>query len=474
MHPPKREYALKAAYILFMIFSSVQQAFMRTSAGMEKISQVSHCTMAGYFLGILLMPMLFPMKDLCSGCRPRTSRFPWKARLVLTGVFLLPNIIVRLLGQHAWQESMFLSGFMAVGNGAIIILILGCFFTLLKKHRVFWAVLAFCAGTIVFNLALGPGRATLLPYLFTIAGIAITLAWVMVLVFLIGMKPAETEPQTVTQSPAPNPRSVSWLFPIPAALIILWTNSFTNQIFIPKIYSPFAPGFNAATIAPLLLLPVLGFLADRLWQRHFLSVFIYFCSVLFLFTPSLLLFSNSHMLFLILYTLSIVMIQMIVAVFPFVIVDLYWQTPHLSNAKLYGRDCLVWLLPVSVNMIHTYAALLIGPFRSLSIDNAYAVMLLTFAAIVFFFLSRKIIPQKTLEVPAAGSSSDIGGILREHNLSEREMEVALLLANEGLSNKELGNRLFISERTIKSHVSNIFQKFSVKSRAEFMAKVIKQ
>ena len=473
MYPPKREYALKAAYILFMIFGSVQQAFMRTSAGMEKISQVSHFTMAGYFLGILFMSLLLPMKDLRYGRHPQTSRFPWKrfpwkTRLALTGAFLLPNIIVRLLGYQAWQESMFLSGFMAVGNGALLILILGCFFTLIIKHRVFWAVLAFCAGTIVFNLALGPGRATLLPYLFTIAGIAITLAWVMVLVFLTGMKPAETEPQTVPQSPALNPRSVFWLFPILAALIILWTNSFTNQIFIPKIYSPFAPGFNPATVATILLLPVLGFLADRWWQRHFLSVFIYFCSVLFLFTPSLLLFSNSHMLFLILYTLSIIMIQMIVAVFPFVIVDLCWQTPH------YRRVYLSWLLPVSVNMIHTYAALLMGPFRSLSIDNAYAVMLLTFAAIVFFFLSRKIIPPRTQEIPAAGSPPDINDIFRKHNLSERETEVALLLAHEGLSYEEMGSRLFISERTIKFHVSNIFQKFGVKCRAEFMVNVNKQ
>ncbi|MCL1929271.1 MAG: LuxR C-terminal-related transcriptional regulator, partial [Treponema sp.] len=166
--------------------------------------------------------------------------------------------------------------------------------------------------------------------------------------------------------------------------------------------------------------------------------------------------------------LSIIMIQMIVAVFPFVIVDLYWQTPH------YRRVYLSWLLPVSVNMIHTYAALLIGPFRSLSIDNAYAVMLLTFAAIVFFFLSRKIIPPRTQENPAAGSPPDINDIFRKHNLSERETEVAMLLAHEGLSYEEMGNRLFISERTIKFHVSNIFQKFGVIKRVAFLAKLNKQ
>ncbi|MDR0302585.1 MAG: helix-turn-helix transcriptional regulator [Treponema sp.] len=52
------------------------------------------------------------------------------------------------------------------------------------------------------------------------------------------------------------------------------------------------------------------------------------------------------------------------------------------------------------------------------------------------------------------------------------MEVALLLAQEGLSYKEMGERLYISPVTIKTHVMHIFKKFNVKNRAEFMAKVL--
>jgi len=53
---------------------------------------------------------------------------------------------------------------------------------------------------------------------------------------------------------------------------------------------------------------------------------------------------------------------------------------------------------------------------------------------------------------------------REHGLTERELEVLRLLAT-GKSNKEIGRALFVSERTIDRHVSNLFDKLDVHSRA---------
>lgn len=40
----------------------------------------------------------------------------------------------------------------------------------------------------------------------------------------------------------------------------------------------------------------------------------------------------------------------------------------------------------------------------------------------------------------------------------------------GISNKEIGERLFICEKTVKFHAGNIYAKAGVKSRAEFIAK----
>lgn len=50
-------------------------------------------------------------------------------------------------------------------------------------------------------------------------------------------------------------------------------------------------------------------------------------------------------------------------------------------------------------------------------------------------------------------------------LTEREMEV-LQLISEGFSNVEIGERLFVSENTIKTHVSNLFVKLDVKRRTQ--------
>ncbi len=47
----------------------------------------------------------------------------------------------------------------------------------------------------------------------------------------------------------------------------------------------------------------------------------------------------------------------------------------------------------------------------------------------------------------------------------RETDVARLVA-DGLSNKEIGARLFISERTVESHVRSIMNKLGFNSRAQ--------
>ena len=49
------------------------------------------------------------------------------------------------------------------------------------------------------------------------------------------------------------------------------------------------------------------------------------------------------------------------------------------------------------------------------------------------------------------------------SLTSREWEIVLALA-EGLSNKEVGRRLNISEGTVKVHLHNIYSKLGVKNR----------
>jgi DNA-binding NarL/FixJ family response regulator len=51
------------------------------------------------------------------------------------------------------------------------------------------------------------------------------------------------------------------------------------------------------------------------------------------------------------------------------------------------------------------------------------------------------------------------------NLTPREIEV-LALIGEGLSNREIGERLFLGQATVKTHVNRIFAKIGAQSRAQ--------
>jgi DNA-binding NarL/FixJ family response regulator len=52
--------------------------------------------------------------------------------------------------------------------------------------------------------------------------------------------------------------------------------------------------------------------------------------------------------------------------------------------------------------------------------------------------------------------------------SNREIEV-LQLVSDGLANREIGERLFLSEETVKSHVRHLLAKLQARSRAHAVA-----
>jgi DNA-binding CsgD family transcriptional regulator len=59
------------------------------------------------------------------------------------------------------------------------------------------------------------------------------------------------------------------------------------------------------------------------------------------------------------------------------------------------------------------------------------------------------------------------------SLTVPERTVANLMA-ESLSNPQIGERLYISRRTVQTHVAHIFMKLGVSSGAQLAAEVIRQ
>lgn len=58
-------------------------------------------------------------------------------------------------------------------------------------------------------------------------------------------------------------------------------------------------------------------------------------------------------------------------------------------------------------------------------------------------------------------------------ISSREMEI-LKLAARGMSNQEIADKLFLSRRTVQSHLGKIFRKMDVGSRTEAVLKALKK
>jgi NarL family two-component system response regulator LiaR len=73
-------------------------------------------------------------------------------------------------------------------------------------------------------------------------------------------------------------------------------------------------------------------------------------------------------------------------------------------------------------------------------------------------------PEVTLSYAKAGAD----GVL-----TEREHEILALIA-DGLSNREIANKVFISEKTVKTHVSNILSKLHLEDRTQAAIYALKQ
>lgn len=73
-------------------------------------------------------------------------------------------------------------------------------------------------------------------------------------------------------------------------------------------------------------------------------------------------------------------------------------------------------------------------------------------------LIEKVIEKRAVDLKKAGI---------KFSISKRELQVVTLIC-EGLTNREISEKLFISEQTVKDHVRHIMRKAGVKSRSSLL------
>lgn len=101
-------------------------------------------------------------------------------------------------------------------------------------------------------------------------------------------------------------------------------------------------------------------------------------------------------------------------------------------------------------------------FRRLSVEYYLSIIAVIFLVFGIWVGSNK---KSAKEDPQSFDPLELNNRLSELGMSQREHEVICKLA-EGLSNKEIGEALFLSENTIKTHLANIFSKLNAKRRTE--------
>ena len=117
-------------------------------------------------------------------------------------------------------------------------------------------------------------------------------------------------------------------------------------------------------------------------------------------------------------------------------------------------------------------------FQSFRAGFQFELWIAIFSVLFFaigIFLSRKMIKPRQPIIEASGQPNPghpfeaDNSQLAKLGISKREFEI-LQLIDEGLSNQQIAQKLFLSESTVKKHISNLFFKMDVERRTEAIRK----
>jgi DNA-binding CsgD family transcriptional regulator len=78
---------------------------------------------------------------------------------------------------------------------------------------------------------------------------------------------------------------------------------------------------------------------------------------------------------------------------------------------------------------------------------------------------KEVLIVKEVPVPATSPFSLNEKRLKDLGITKRELEILELIA-QGMSNREIAEKLFVSENTVKTHSSRLFDKLSAKRRTQ--------
>src|SRR5687767_2482754 len=141
---------------------------------------------------------------------------------------------------------------------------------------------------------------------------------------------------------------------------------------------------------------------------------------------------------------------------------------HRVSKKQTFQDVLIYGLTGGVLI----AALRWMEFRFIIVQYSleiYGALIAGLFAALGIWLGLKLTRKKEVvivkEVPASQPFSLNEARLKDLGITKRELEILELIA-QGMSNREIAEKLFVSENTVKTHSSRLFDKLSAKRRTQ--------
>jgi DNA-binding NarL/FixJ family response regulator len=153
-----------------------------------------------------------------------------------------------------------------------------------------------------------------------------------------------------------------------------------------------------------------------------------------------------------------------------ILLDIDMPGGGLEAARSIANDCPVTkivILTASEEDDHLFSALKIGA-RAFILKGVAArelIRILHAVAAGESYVPPALAASVLLEMHETGARSREESKNPINELTERERDILENLA-QGLSNKEIGEKLFLSEKTVKHYMTNILQKLQVRNRVE--------
>ncbi|GHV86219.1 hypothetical protein AGMMS50230_18270 [Spirochaetia bacterium] len=452
--------------------------------------QIYLLNFAGMALGSALCPLFLPLPLAPSGGIFLLLKRPWVSAAFILLV-VLPNIVVRSLGVPFWFGSMPARVFMALSSGMMQSISFGLFFLsqlqvphprgLQAPNRTgsyapFLLAAAMMGAVVIrnvmplvleyFGFTAEPLRAMTL--LFKVLKWT-ALCWCLsavVCVLAMGRTQGMANNEGETEHPPAKSNLIVRLVGLAAIFFIL--NSLLEMRLFPLIsgaagvYMPYYPA-----VVPAVLL--LSFLAGRsaLFVRGkigpFLRLLLIPLIMLFILLPALH-FLNVE------YPLFALAMNSLVSIAHFTM----WTVFSTATVELSRKRGLFYVSASAIYLTYLFAFIgpLIGPLIPkgpgfMALVSAVVALLFTLLAFRALFPGLPLLGEKGPEAPPKPSKA-VKELFSQRKLTSRETEVALLML-EGLSNEAIAEKISRTKATVEKHASNVYHKFGVNDRVEFLA-----